>query len=200
MNDQQSSGPTSKVRDIWERNQDLLRNAGSLAATTGLTSIFGFVFTIVAARTFSANAVGWGNTAINEMQLFGTIGMFGLGTMLIGELPRRKGDRGGLFAASVSTSFIGSVILGLIFAIVVGMYFSNSLPGVGSTLGEVLLFVLGTALTGATMVFDEGTIGMLRGGVQLWRNMSLSAIKLAALPVTAFLLHTTGVGNNGFGV
>src|ERR1700742_3352029 len=106
MNDQQSSGPTSKVRDIWERNQDLLRNAGSLAATTGLTSIFGFVFTIAAAHLFTANAVGWGNTAINEMQLFGTIAMFGLGTMLIGELPKRERDRGGLFSESVSTSLI----------------------------------------------------------------------------------------------
>jgi O-antigen/teichoic acid export membrane protein len=195
MNAQQSSGLSSKVRDMWEKNQDLLRNAGSLAATTGMTSIFGFVFTIVAARMFTANAVGWGNAAINAMQLFGTIGMFGLGTMLIGELPKRKGDRGGLFAASVSTSFIGSVILGLVFAIAVGMYFNSSLPGVGGSLGEVLLFVAGTALTGATMVFDEGTIGMLRGGVQLWRNMALSGIKLIALPVTAVILHDRyGVG------
>jgi O-antigen/teichoic acid export membrane protein len=195
MNAQQSSGLSSKVRDMWEKNQDLLRNAGSLAATTGMTSIFGFVFTIVAARMFTANAVGWGNAAINAMQLFGTIGMFGLGTMLIGELPKRKGDRGGLFAASVSTSFIGSVILGLVFAIAVGMYFNKSLPGVGGSLGEVLLFVAGTALTGATMVFDEGTIGMLRGGVQLWRNMALSGIKLIALPVTAVILHDRyGVG------
>ncbi len=59
----------------------------------------------------------------------------------------------------------------------------------------MLLFVVGTALTGATLVFDEGTIGLLRGGVQLWRNMAMSAIKLAALPVTAVLLHDTyGVG------
>src|SRR5580693_10146774 len=111
MNAQQSSGLSSKVRDMWERNQDLLRNAGSLAATTGMTSIFGFVFTILAARMFSANAVGWGNAAINAMQLFGTIGMFGLGTMLIGELPKRKQDgesRGGLVSASIAASAIGS--------------------------------------------------------------------------------------------
>ena len=93
MNAQQSYGLSSKVRDMWERNQDLLRNAGSLAATTGMTSIFGFVFTIVAARMFSPDEVGWGNAAINAMQLFGTIGMFGLGTMLVGELPRRQGDK-----------------------------------------------------------------------------------------------------------
>jgi O-antigen/teichoic acid export membrane protein len=195
MNAQQSYGLSSKVRDVWERNQVLLRNAGSLAATTGMTSLFGFVFTIVAARMFTPDEVGWGNATINAMQLFGTIGMFGLGTMLIGELPKRQGDRGGLFAASLATSGIGSVILGVVFAVVVGMYFTKSLPGVGGSLGELLLFVVGTGLTGATMVFDEGTIGMLRGGVQLWRNMALSAIKLVALPVTAVLLHTKfGVG------
>ena len=55
----------------------------------------------------------------------------------------------------------------------------------------MLLFVVGTGLTGATLVFDEGTIGLLRGGVQLWRNMAMSAIKLAVLPVTAFVLHDT---------
>ena len=45
------------------------------------------------------------------------------------------------------------------------------------------------------MVFDEGTIGLLRGGVQLWRNMAMSAIKLAALPVLALFLHDNyGVG------
>ena len=197
MNDQQSSGPSSKVRDLWQRNQDLLRNAGSLAATTGLTSIFGFVFSIVAVKMFTPNEVGWGTAAINAMQLFGTIGMFGLGTMLIGELPKRQRERGGLFAASLVTSGVGSAVLGLIFAVIVGLYFSDEhhLPGIGGTLGQVLLFVLGTCLTGATLVFDEGTIGLLRGGVQLWRNMALSAIKLAALPVAAFLLHDKfGVG------
>src|SRR5487761_1695510 len=197
MNAQQSYGLSPKVREMWQRNQDLLRNAGSLAATTGLTSIFGFVFTIVAARMFTLNEVGWGNAAISAMPLFGTIGMFGLGTMLIGELPKKRTDRGGLFAAYVLTSAVGSAILGLIFAIVVGLYFSDAkhLPGIGGTSGQVLLFVVGTCLTGATLVFDEGTIGMLRGGVQLWRNMTMSAIKLAILPVTTILLHDKfGVG------
>jgi O-antigen/teichoic acid export membrane protein len=198
LSTRQSSGLSSKVRDALQRNSVLLRNAGSLAATTGLTSIFGFVFGIVAARSFPPNAVGWGNAAINAMQLFATIGMFGLNTMLIGELPKRQQEgesRGGLVSASLAASAIGSVILGLIFALIVGLRFNKHLPGVGGTLGEVLLFTFGTALTSATLVFDDATIGLLRGGVQLWRNMALSGIKLAALPITAIFLHDgLGVG------
>jgi O-antigen/teichoic acid export membrane protein len=197
MNDQQRSGLPAKVRNLWAQNRDLLRNAGSLAATTGLTSLFGFVFWIVADHEFSKAEAGYAIAATNAMQLFGTIGMFGLGTMMIGELPKRLRDRGGLFAASMATSAIGSAILGVIFAVIVGLYFSDAkhLPGIGGTPGQVLIFVTGVTLTGATLVFDEGTIGLLRGGVQLWRNMAMSAIKLAVLPVLALFLHDSyGVG------
>jgi O-antigen/teichoic acid export membrane protein len=197
MNDQQSSGLSARVRAVLARHKDLLRNAGSLAATTGLTSLFGFVFWIVADHEFPKAEVGHAIAATNAMQLLGTIGMFGLGTMMIGELPKRLRDRGGLFAASMATSAIGSAVLGVIFAAVVGLYFSDArhLPGIGGTPGQVLIFMAGVTLTGATLVFDEGTIGLLRGGVQLWRNMAMSAIKLAVLPVLALFLHDAyGVG------
>jgi O-antigen/teichoic acid export membrane protein len=197
MNDQQSSGLPAKVRAVLARNKDLLRNAGSLAATTGLTSLFGFVFWIVADHEFPKAEVGHAIAATNAMQLLGMIGMFGLGTMMIGELPRRRRDRGGLFAASMAASAIGSAVLGIIFAAVVGLYFSDGehLPGIGGTPAQLLIFVAGVALTGATMVFDEGTIGLLRGGVQLWRNLALSGMKLVVLPVLALFLHDAyGVG------
>jgi O-antigen/teichoic acid export membrane protein len=198
MSDQRSSGLSAKVRDLWARNRDLLRNAGSLAATTGLASVFGFVFWVVADREFSKEAAGHAIAATNAMQLFGTIGMFGLGTMMIGELPKRRRDRGGLFAASMAASAAGSAVLGLVFAAVVGLYFSDAkhLPGIGGTPGQALIFVAGVTLTGATLVFDDGTIGLLRGGVQLWRNLAMSAIKLAVLPILAlFMLHDVyGVG------
>jgi O-antigen/teichoic acid export membrane protein len=197
MNDQQSSGLSAKARAVLARNKDLVRNAGSLAATTGLTSIFGFVFWIVADHEYPKAEVGHAIAATNAMAVLGTIGVFGLGTMLIGELPKRRRDRGGLFAASLAATVSGSAVLGVIFAAVVGLYFSDAehLPGIGGTPGQLLIFVAGVALIGASMVFDEGTIGLLRGGVQLWRNMAVSAIKLAMLPVLAVFLHDAyGVG------
>ena len=178
--------------DVLRRNRDLLRNAGSLAGTTGLTSIFGVVFWIIAAREFSQQAVGYGSTAISAMTLLGTVGMFGLGTMLIGELPRLS-ERGGLFAATLLASGLGSLVLGLGFPLVASA-FGGHFPEITGTPARLALFVSGVALTGATFVFDEGTIGLLRGGVQLSRNLAMAAIKLAALPVAAVVLH------DGFGV
>jgi len=174
-------------------NSELLRNAGSLAATTGLTSVFGFVFWIIADREFSQDAVGYGAAATNAMQLLGTVGMFGLGTMLIGELPRRR-ERGGLFAASLITSAVGSVALVAIFVPVI-MVLHVKFPEITGTLPRIALFAVGTMLVGTTLVFDEGTIGLLRGGVQLWRNLAMSGLKLALLPVTTIVLHDQfGVG------
>jgi O-antigen/teichoic acid export membrane protein len=193
MTDRTRSGPMAALLGVLRRNRDLLRNAGSLAGTTGLTSIFGVVFWIIAAREFSQQAVGYGSTAISAMTLLGTIGMFGLGTMLIGELPRLR-RRGGLFAATLLASGAGSLVLGLGFPLVASA-FGGHFPEITGSLTRLALFVSGVSLTGATLVLDEGTIGLMRGGVQLSRNLAMSAIKLAALPIAAVALHDDfGVG------
>jgi O-antigen/teichoic acid export membrane protein len=187
------SGPMVALLGIWQRNKDLLRNAGSLAGTTGLTSAFGFIYWIIAAREFSTGAVGFGSAAVSAMTLLGTIGMFGLGTMLIGELPQRT-ERGGLVSAALITCTLGSFALGLGFPLVAAA-FGAHFPEISGTPLRLALFAVGVGLTGLTLVLDESTIGLLRGGVQLSRNLAMSAIKLAALPIAAVLLHDAfGVG------
>jgi O-antigen/teichoic acid export membrane protein len=183
----------SLIAGIWQRNHELLRNAGSLAATTGVTSVFGFAYWIFAARVFSQSAVGYGSAAVSAMTLLGTIGMFGLGTVLIGELPRRAA-RGGLVAAALAASAVGSLILGLGFALVV-LAFGSRFVEIDGTPFRIGIFAFGVALTGATLVFDEATIGLLRGGIQLTRNVTMSVAKMAVLPVAALVLHDAfGVG------
>jgi O-antigen/teichoic acid export membrane protein len=188
--------PPSRIQAITgllRRNQDLLRNAGSLVATTGLTSVFGFAYWIYAAHVYPQSAVGLGSAAISTMTLLGTIGMFGLGTMLIGELPRRE-SRGGLISASLIASLLGSLVLGLGFA-AVSLVFGKHFQEISGTFGRMLIFSLGVAITGATLVFDEATIGLMRGGLQLTRNVAVSIAKMAAMPVCALVLHDVfGVG------
>ena len=181
------------ITAAWRRHRDLLSNVGSLLATTGVTSALGFVYWTFAARMFNQQAVGYGSAGVSAITLLGTIGMLGLGTLLVGELPRRSG-RAGLVSAALLACGLGSVVIGLGFAAVA--------PHINARFGIILgtparatLFAAGVMLTGVTMVFDQATIGLLRGGLQLWRNSVLAITKLLVLPATAVILHDKfGVG------
>ncbi len=178
----------------WQTHRDILGNAGSLVASAVATSALGLVYWAVAARTFTQQSVGYGSAAISAMTLLGTVGMLGLGTVLIGELPRRTGPRGGLIVAALLVSGVGSLLLGVGFAVLAPLVSHRFVHVTGSP-GAAVLFAIGVALTGATLVFDQATIGLLRGGLQLWRNVAFSAVKVATLVAAAVLAHDAfGVG------
>ena len=87
----QHAGPESTgghgILAALKGHVDLFLNAGSLMATTLITSVFGFAYWWVAAHVAPTAAVGQASAAVSAMTLIGTIGMFGMGTMLIAELP-----------------------------------------------------------------------------------------------------------------
>lgn len=181
------------VMAMWRRHRDLLSNASSLVATTGVASALGFLYWALAARLFTRQAVGYGSAAVSAMTLLGTIGMFGLGTVLMGELPRRR-PRAGLVSAALLASGLGSMVLGLGFA-VVAPSISVRFGHISGTPGQAALFAAGVMVTGASLVFDQATIGLMRGGLQLSRNVAFAAAKLLALVAAAIILHNQfGVG------
>ena len=185
--------PFGAAKAAWRRHQDLLRNASTLAATTGVTSLLGFAYWATAARLFSQQAVGYGAAAISAMTLLGTIGMLGMGTLLIGELPRRTA-RAGLVSAALVTCGLGSLVLALAFSLL-APHISHRFEHVSGTLDQTVLLSIGVVLTGISLVFDQATIGLMRGGLQLTRNTIFAAAKLLALPVAALILRDQfGVG------
>jgi O-antigen/teichoic acid export membrane protein len=185
--------PWSAIAAVWFRHRDLLSNASSLLATTGITSALGFVYWTLAAREFSQEAVGYGSAAVSAMTLLGTVGMLGLGTLLIGELPRRSG-RAGLVSAALLACGLGSLVIGMVF-VGVAPHVNARFGIIVGTPARATLFAAGVMLTGVAMVFDQATIGLMRGGLQLWRNSILAIIKLLLLPATAVILHDKfGVG------
>jgi O-antigen/teichoic acid export membrane protein len=188
-----SRSPWAAAMAVWRRHHDLLGGAASLAATTGGASVLGFAYWALAARLFSQQAVGYGSAAVSAVTLLGTIGMLGLGTVLIGELPQRR-PRAGLLSAALLTSGVGSLLIGLGFA-VVAPHVSGRFRDMSGTPGQAALFAAGVALTGVALVFDQATIGLSRGGLQLVRNMAFAATKLMVLPVAAVILHDQlGIG------
>jgi O-antigen/teichoic acid export membrane protein len=178
---------------VWRSHKDLLSNAGSLLGTTGVTSGLGFTFWTFAARELSQQAVGYGSAAVSAMTLLGTIGVLGLGTVLIGELPRRN-PRAGLVSAALLACGTGSLLLALGFVVIAPLISKRFGNIIGEPV-EVVAFVTGVVLTAVTLVFDQATIGLLRGGVQLSRNLLFAIVKILALPLAAVALHDQfGVG------
>jgi len=172
----------------WRQHADVLGGASSLLATTVLTSGLGFIYWALAARLYSQRAVGLGSSAISVMMLLGTIGMAGMGTVLIAELPARRAGRARLVAAALLTSAGVSLVLAAAYVLLA--------PRLSAPLGLLIsqparagLFVLGVALTGSMLVFDQATLGLARSGLQLWRNTIFATVKIALLVAFSVALH-----------
>jgi O-antigen/teichoic acid export membrane protein len=171
----------------WRRNTEVLGNAGTLIATAAVSAVLGLAFWTLAARLFSQAAIGYAAATTSAMTLLGTIGMFGLGTLLIAELPKRTA-RGDLIAAAMIAAGLGASLLGIAF-VLVGPHLSASLRNSTGTLTGALILVAGVALTAATFVFDQASVALLRGGLQLSRNVVLASAKILVLPAATYFVH-----------
>ncbi|BEL09589.1 hypothetical protein Q0Z83_077800 [Actinoplanes sichuanensis] len=163
---------------------DLFLNAGSLMATTLVTSAFGFAYWWVAAHLAPQAAVGQASAAVSAMTLIGTIGMFGMGTMLISELPTVARGRWDLISTCLLTAGTAATAGGLFYVLAAHLWAPGLQDALGGSLGTVLL-VIGIALNAMTLVLDEAMVGLLQGPLQLMRNAWFSLIKLVLLGLVA---------------
>lgn len=169
--------------------RQMLNNAASLVGTSAVTSGLGFLFWWVAARLLPPEAVGSGMAAVAAMNLLGMLAMLGLGTLLISELPRRSQGSGGLTAAALLASLGGAVLIAATGGLVLGAM-NEGYRWIVSGVWPFLLFVLGVALTTVPMVFDEAVIGVLRGQLQLLRNVAAAITKIVFLGGLVFYATT----------
>lgn len=168
-------------------------NAGSLVATTAVTSVLGFVYWWIAAREFPPETVGFASAIISAMTLLSSIGILGLGTLLTGEVQRYPGKEMSLInAALILVGVVGGVV-GIAFALLAPFISTNFQP-LRASIQDILFFAFGVGLTAITLVLDQALIGLLRGELQFWRNTLFAMIKLVALLGVAFWLsHSVGL-------
>jgi len=168
------------------RHADLFTNAGSLMGTTVVTSGLGFVYWWLAARSATPEAVGQASAAVAAMTLIGTIGMFGMGTMLISELPRMTTRRWNLISTCLLLAGSAATVGGLGYVLLA----SVAVPGLRGALGPpaaTVLLVFGITLNAITLVLDEAMIGLLAGPLQLLRNVYFAVGKLLLLGLLVLL-------------
>lgn len=176
------------------RHRPLLVNAGSMVAAAAATALLGAAFWWLAARQFSQASVGIAAGAVSAMTLLGFVATIGLGTVLMGELPRRREHAHGLINAALLASAGAGALLGLAFAAIAPLLSSGFDP-LGQSWLSALVFAAGAALTALTLVLDQALIGLLRGGLQLVRNIAFAVVKLVLLAAVAALGATyAGMG------
>lgn len=161
----------------------MVMNAVMMIGTTVITAGLGFVYWWVAARSYAPGAVGVASALVSAMGLLSTLGMFGLGTLLIGELARRPQERDALITAGLIGSGAVSGLFGALFGLIAPRLSAEFAPLASP--GGLALFAAGVALSTVTLVADQAMIGLLRGGVQLWRNGVFAVAKLVALAAAA---------------
>src|SRR5579859_2584215 len=182
----------SRLQWVWA-NQALFVNTGSLVCTLAVTSGLGFVYWWVAARRFSLVAVGLASAAVSAMSLLATFCILGLGTLLITEIPRRKGEEASLVSAALVVVGVVSGAAGLLFALIAPVISPDFQP-LRETPLDVLIFGFGVSLTALTLVLDQVFIALLRSSLVLWRNLVWSLVKLGMLFVIGLWLgQATGI-------
>jgi O-antigen/teichoic acid export membrane protein len=171
-------------------NMRIFRNAAALVGTQGVTSVFGFAYWWLAARWFDASSVGAASAIVSAMTLIATFGMLGLGALLIGHLPRNRAGAPRLVTTAVLVAGAVSAALGVGFALVSPLV-SPEIASLAGHLDHLVIFAIGAALTGMSLVLDQAAVGVMRSSLQFWRNTIFSVVKLAALAAVGIWLART---------
>lgn len=164
------------------RVSPVLRGAASLYGSTVITSALGFFFWLVAARTVDPADVGRSSATIAAASLVGAICLFGLGTLAIAELADDRSAARRIISSTGAAATLLSLLGAVVVAVIAAADGHHTVLDTGSPLAVTLFLVLGAA-SGATLLLDDVSVGLLRGSIQLTRNTVASATKLVLLPV-----------------
>lgn len=176
----------SWLKGALSRHSLLFSNAGFLTLGAGAASFFGFFYWLAAARLFPPESIGFAAGGISLTNFISHLGEFGLGALMIGEAGQRERPAG-LVSAALVASLGASAALAMVYVAI-----AQFLPAVG--LGQLsfgagaLLFTVGCALSGLTLVLDQSLVGLMKSGGQVVRNVSFALVKLAALIAVGFAL------------
>lgn len=162
------------LADPLHRNGYLLLLNGVLGAG------FGFLFWLVAARTWPPAALGAGAAVVSAFTLAALLGKFGLDAALVRWVPRTAPDarRRLLLLALVASGALAALAAAGVLLL------AGGLPALGPL--DTLLFVAFAAFTALGWVFDAYFAAERSSGRSVLRNLVFNVLK-AGLPFAAFV-------------
>ena len=121
------------------KNSTLFRSAFNLMLSSGVISIFGFVFWIIIARNFTSHDVGIATTLISSALLISLLGQAGFDTTFIRFLPKAR-DKSAQINTGLAVSGIASAVIATVFCLA-SPILSHKLAFLASNLEYTAMFV-----------------------------------------------------------
>jgi len=166
------------------RDDSLLRNSLYIMATTVVTSLLGYVYWIVAARTYPARDVGLGSALLAAITLASGLTNLGLGQTLVHLLPQRAS--GPMWSRTVNAAFGVAGTSGLfagVVAVLVLPLTSSQLAVAGRDPIYMIAVVLGVPLWTISSLLDSLFVAERAAGNMLARNVFFAMLKIPLLLV-----------------
>ena len=171
----------------------LLRNGYALIVGSGMTSVIGVVFWIVAARRYEPAQIGRNSVAITTISFIGAVSQFSLISALTRFIPRAGRSTGKLVACSYALTMAVAAVLAGAFKV---LSVSHLEPGLDFIVHDPWLeasFVIGAALWTVFILEDGVLTGLRRAPVVPLENAGFSILKVALLIPSAGILPGAGV-------
>lgn len=169
------------------RQDAMVRNSIAIMSSTVLTSILGYAFWMVVARSFGTEASGTAAATTSAIQATVLLTSVGAAVGMVEWLPRcrtslewRQRVTTGIVVAAVTAAGGGALVVGTLgFA-------SSALPQLATPAGSIL-FCAACVFFAVGVVLDYIAMSEHRGGILLGRNMALCGLRipLIFIPVAA---------------
>lgn len=158
----------------------LNRNAMSLVAGSVVTSLLGFAFWILAARTMSTAAVGTGTAFVAALVLLGNMSTLGLRNALPRFLPTMSSATGRFIGWSYAAATATAVAVGTVFVLGAD-FWASELVGLRDNLLTQVLFVVAVAGWAVFVLQDSVLIGLRTATWVPVENLAYALAKLMLL-------------------
>lgn len=164
---------------------------GGKLATMGL----GFIFWVIAARTFSQDEVGLASGAVSAMMLCTQIAILGVGSALITHYPKHESDPRHLFENAFGLTATASLAVGGVTLVIAGM-FLNNLAIIAHSVWFVVFFLAATLTGTLGILLDQTSIALGRGDQVLTRGLAFGLVSVGVLSAVAWgtgMQHAIGM-------
>jgi O-antigen/teichoic acid export membrane protein len=162
--------------------EPMRRSAYALIVGTGLTSILGMIFWVLAARLLTSEAVGTGTALTSAMTFLATVSTLGLGNTLVRFLAPAGAKARPVILACYGLCASTATVAALIF--IAGQpWWASELGSLRNNLLSAVVFVFATAVWVIFVLEDRVLVGLRRASWVPLTNGIHSVVKIALLPL-----------------